>query len=90
MAPAKTLEERLVALTSHQALVDVVLIIIIIAIMVTLSLNGQYKLAYDRIKTKLSGKKKSNFDASMLDPTINDCPDGICEDYGTFVDKTNG
>jgi hypothetical protein len=89
MAPAKTLEERLAALTSHQALVDVVLIVIIIAIMVTLSLNGQYKLAYEHIKAKFP-RKKSPFDAVMLDPSINQDHDGICEEGGTFHDKTNG
>jgi len=88
MAPAKTLEQRLAALTSHQALIDVVLIVIIIAIMVTLNVNGLYKKAYDIIKMKYV--KKSKFDASMLDPTVNGCPDGICEDGGTFYDKTNG
>lgn len=78
-------------LVEHQALIDVVLIVIVIAIMVTLTVNGEYAKAYKLIKEKAHlPKVKSGFEANMLDESVNDCPDGICEDGGTFYDLTNG
>jgi len=81
-------------LVEHQALIDVVLIVIVIAIMVTLTVNGEYAKAIkiireNALKAHLP-KVKSGFEANMLDESVNDCPDGICEDGGTFYDLTNG
>jgi len=51
-------------------------------------------LASPQIKKYLEDTKKkgqkSPFDAGMLDPSVYDCPNGICTDGGTFDDRTNG
>ena len=79
-------------LLERQALIDVVLIVIVIAIMATLTVNGEYAKAFKIIKGKVTAllPKKSGFEANMLDESVNDCPDGICENGGTFYDMTNG